>query len=291
MRSMTGYGRGDAQLDGRRMTVELKAVNHRYLDIALRMPRALSFLEEDARRLLKQGLSRGHVDVFASYQNLSDSAREVLVDTALAKAYAGALDTVGQCVGMPAAPSALDIARMPDVLKVTEAEEDQDALRGLFTQCMEEALRELTAMREVEGARLGADIGQKCDTIQAMGAQVAERAPEAVKAHQEKMRQRIQELLGDVQVDEARLINEAAFMADKLAIDEELVRLASHLKQTRAIMAGPQPSGRKLDFIVQEINREINTIGSKASDTAMQTLVVEMKSELEKVREQVQNIE
>ena len=292
MLSMTGYGRAFAQADGRQMTVEVKSVNHRFLDLAFRMPRNLAFLEDAARRAIAARLSRGHVDVFVIYRNLREDARVVQVDEVLFNAYADALQQLSGASG----PSLRDdrtlmgIARMPDVLTVSEAEEDQDAVKALMLDTLEEALDQLLAMRASEGESIARDLTERVDAIERMTAQVEARYPQTVEAYTQRLKAAVQELLGG-EADPQRLMMEVAVMADRSAIAEETVRLHSHVRQLREVFGMAEPIGRRVDFIIQELNREVNTISSKSQDIPITRLTVDMKAEIEKLREQVQNIE
>ena len=289
MLSMTGYGRATCEIDGRQLTIELKSVNHRFLDLSFRMPRNLMFLEDDARKAIGARLARGHVDVFMTYRNLRSDARTVTVDRALFDAYAAALDTVADA-GLRDDRSLMNIARMPDVMVITEAEEDQEALRALLKQTIGQALDELTAMRRREGVSMAADLNAKVDAIEAMIRQIEERYPQTVQEYTARLRAGIEELIGQ-NVDETRLLTEVAIMADRSAIAEETVRLHSHVQQLRECFASTEPVGRRLDFLVQELNREVNTISSKSQDVPITRLAVECKAEIEKLREQLQNVE
>lgn len=290
MKSMTGYGRCKIEEDGREMTVEVKSVNHRFLDVSCRLARHLSFLDESVRAGVSARLARGHVDVFVSYANQREDAKEVRVDTALALAYRRAYAQLGEALGMDAGVPLSEYARMPDVLTVQEREEDQDAVSALFERALDGALAGLLAMREREGENLRRDIHEKADNLEALRAQIAQRAPLVVAEYREKLRQRIAALT-EGEIDEARLVTEVAIFADRAAIDEELVRLLSHIGQLRAAAEETESVGRKLDFLTQELGREVNTIGSKASDAEIARLVVAAKGEIEKLREQVQNVE
>ena len=290
MKSMTGYGRCHIEEDGREMTVEVKSVNHRFLDTSYRLSRALSFLDDVVRKGVSARLARGHVDVFVSYANHRQDAREVRVDTALAVAYQKAVSELAAAVGKDADLPLSDYTRLPDVLTVQEKEDDQQAVRDLFADALAGALNQLILMREQEGARMREDILDKIGNIERIRDQVATRAPLVVAEYRDKLHQRIAALT-DGEIDEARLITEVAIFADRAAIDEELVRLKSHTAAIRETVELAEPVGRKLDFLVQELNREVNTIGSKASDTQIAQWVVEAKGEIEKLREQVQNVE
>ena len=289
MLSMTGYGRAAAEIDGRQMTIELKSVNHRFLDIAFRMPRNLLFLEEAARKAIGARVSRGHVDVFVTYKNLRTDARTVTADRALFAAYAKALNDISD-LGLKDDRSLMAIARLPDVLVVNEAEEDREAVTALMLQVISEALDQLVAMRAREGEAMRRDLMERVDAIEAMTAAVEARYPETVDAYRQRLKDAVAELVAS-DIDENRLLTEVALMADRSAIAEEVVRLRSHFVQLRGLFDDDQPIGRRIDFIVQELNREANTISSKSQDIPITRLTVDMKAEIEKLREQLQNVE
>ena len=289
MLSMTGYGRAMRAEDGRELTVELKSVNHRFLDLSFRMPRGLMFLEDDVRKLISKRVSRGHVDVFMTYRNLRSDARTVMVDRALFNAYAHALDDLSGS-GLRDDRSLMSVARMPDVLIVTEAEEDQDALRRLTADTLNDALDAMLQMRAREGVEMKRDLTSRIDHIEEMTGEIEARYPETVQEYRERLRVSIQELIGQ-SVEEARLLTEVAIMADRSAIAEETVRLRAHIAQLRECMEKDEPVGRRIDFLVQELNREVNTISSKSQDVPITRCVVSLKAEIEKLREQLQNIE
>lgn len=289
MFSMTGYGRGVCEIDGRQISIELKSVNHRFLDLSFRMPRTLMFLEDEARKAISARLARGHVDVFVTYRNLRSDARKVTVDRALFDAYAAALDSVADA-GLRDDRTLMGIARMPDVMVISEAEEDQDALRALMLQALNQALDALVAMRRREGEAMAADLNRKVDAIEAMTARIEERYPQTVAEYTARLRASIEELIGQ-SVDETRLLTEVAVMVDRSAIAEETVRLRSHIQQLRECFERQEPVGRRLDFLVQELNREVNTISSKSQDIPITRLTVDCKAEIEKLREQLQNVE
>ena len=290
MLSMTGYGRGDCEIDGRQMTIELKSVNHRFLDLSFRMPRNLMFLEDAARKAIGARLSRGHVDVFMTYRNLRTDAKTVTADRALFDAYAAALTELSDS-GLKDDRSLMAIARMPDVMVVTEADEDRDAVTALMLKALDAALDQLLAMRAREGEAMKRDLSDKVDDIERMTLEIEARYPETVNEYRQRLRDAVAELLGDAEVDENRLLTEVALMADRSAIAEETVRLKSHVAQLRKLFDDPQPIGRRIDFIVQELNREVNTISSKSQDIPITRLAVDMKAEIEKLREQLQNVE
>ncbi|MBQ6348760.1 MAG: YicC family protein [Clostridia bacterium] len=292
MLSMTGYGRAFVEIEGRQMTVEVKSVNHRFLDISFRMPRNLMFLEDAARKAIGARLARGHVDVFVTYRNLRTDARTVQVDEALFSAYVEALRRLRDAAGPELRDdrTLMGIAHMPDVMTVTEAEEDQDAVRALLEAALGQALDALCAMRAREGEAIRDDLKSRVDAIERMTEAVEARYPETVAAYTQRLRAAMEELAGSG-VDETRLMMEVAVMADRSAIAEETVRLHSHILQLRNVFESPEPIGRRVDFIVQELNREVNTISSKSQDIPITQLTVDMKAEIEKLREQVQNIE
>ena len=294
MRSMTGYGRRQVSLDGREMTVEIKTVNHRFLDLSFRLPRALSFAEDALRKQIGQTLRRGHADVNVAYLNQRQDAREIRVDEGLACQYKEALLQVrratrreGCCISEE---DATWIAAQPDVLQVTVREEDQEAVLSLLAETAAEALSDVTAMRDREGEALKADLSCHLNEVARLRNEIALLAPRVPLIYQEKLQARVREL-GVKELDEQRLAQEVALMADRCAIDEELSRLESHIGRMRQAIAAEGEVGRRLDFLTQELNREVNTIGSKASDAEITRLVVAAKSEIEKLREQVQNVE
>ena len=291
MYSMTGYGKGSASSDGREMTVELKSVNHRYLDVGMRLPRHLSFLEDPIRSALTNRLSRGHVDVFVNYRNLRRDARTVEIDAPLLSAFVAAARQANETLGLRDDLSLTAALRLPDVSNVREADEDADAVLALLNNAINNAIDAILIMREQEGDRLRVYLDRCNDTVESLTEQIAKRAPIVVNEYRAKLDERIATLLGNVEVDRARLATEVALFADKASIDEEISRLHSHIAQMRTLLIDKEPAGRKLDFVVQEMNREFNTIGSKANDGELTKLVLTGKAEIEKIREQVQNIE
>lgn len=289
--SMTGFGRASALSEGREITVELKSVNHRYLDLGFRMPRHISFLEDEIRRRLTERLTRGHVDVFVSYRNTRTDARTAVVDSALLNAYVTAANECAEKYGLRNDLSVVSALRFPDVVDVVEAEEDREAVTAVLVTALEAACAELINMRRIEGERLCADLLSRLDTVLQIRESIAQRAPSVVEDYRNKLNERIAGILQTAEIDTARLATEVALFADKANIDEELVRLQSHVAAARELLENGSAVGRKLDFIVQEMNREFNTIGSKANDKEITSLVIEGKAEIEKIREQVQNLE
>lgn len=291
VKSMTGFGRGEYAQDGKEFTVEIKTVNHRYSDVSVKMPRQIGFLEDKVRELVGKAVSRGKIDVFITYYNYGDDAKYVTFDEALAKTYISAVEALRDKFGLRDDISVSLISKYPDVLKVEQNEEDEEILWSMLKVAAENALASLIVMRENEGEGLKNVLLDRAGYIEGMIEEISKRAPEVPKEYKQKLEARIKDLLEQQTVDENRLMMEIALFADRCSIDEELVRLASHIGQMREALSLNQPIGRKLDFLVQEMNREINTIGSKANDLAITKSVVEIKSEIEKIREQIQNIE
>ncbi len=291
IRTMTGYGRHQAVVNGWDVTVELKSVNHRYFEYSSRLPRTCGFLDDKLKSYLQQEISRGKVDVYVSLDAVEQADSVVEVNTALAMAYRDALEDLEVTLEARNDISVMSIARFPDVLVVRKTETDEQEIWNAVQQVAAVALEKFVAMRELEGVRMREDVLSRRETLLQAVAAVEERSPQTVREHMEKVEARMRELLGTVAVDEQRLLTEAAIFADKIATAEETVRLRSHLDQLQDLVNSDEPVGRKLDFLVQEINRETNTIGSKASDLQLAQVVVEMKAEIEKIREQIQNIE
>ena len=291
IRSMTGFGRGDCQEDGKEFQVEIKTVNHRYSDGFIKMPRQIGFLEEKVRDMVGKAVSRGKIDVYITYNNFGDDSKYVMFDEALAKTYISAVEALRDKFSLRDDISVSLISKYPDVLKVEQAEEDEDKLWLMLKAAVENALSSLITMREIEGEGLKTDLLARALYIEKILREISLRAPDVVKEYKLKLETRIKDLLDQQNMDESRLAIEIAIFADRCSIDEEIVRLGSHLSQMREALNSQQPIGRKLDFLIQEMNREINTIGSKANDLTITRNVVEIKSEIEKMREQVQNIE
>lgn len=292
--SMTGYGRGEWIENDRRVTVEIKSINNRFCDIQIRQSRVLAPLETRTREIITRRLSRGKIDVSISFEDNSESAYRVHCDLGLAKAYATALRQIGETIGSNDTVTASQISRFNDVLRVESAQIDPEAIWHLLEQALDQAINNLMAMRAREGEKLVADIRQKIALLLDRKTLVAERAPQVPVEYRQRLKERLDNLLDNQSrafYDEQRLAAEVLVFADKCAIDEELVRLDSHLHQLDLILLESGAIGKKLDFLLQEINREINTIGSKANDLDLTQTVVDMKSELEKIREQIQNLE
>ena len=291
IRSMTGYGRDQQLLHGRSITVEIRSVNHRYFEFSCRAPRGCAFLEDRLKRALQSAISRGKVEVSLTLQTVESRHTSVAVDHALAGQYLTALRTLGEEYSLPDDLTLSVVARLPDVFTVCRDEEDEEELAADVLSVLQNALARFVAMRETEGERLRADVLSRLSVMEEHLSFVEERSPQTLAEYRARLTARLTELLNGAVPDENRILTEAGIVADRLAVDEETVRLRSHFAQLRKILESTEPVGRKLDFLVQEMNRETNTIGSKCSDTAIAGHVVEMKSEIEKIREQIQNIE
>ncbi len=291
MKSMTGYGKGTASLDGREMTVELKSVNHRFLDVSMRLPRTLSCVEDVLRTTIAGRLVRGHIDVFVNYRNTRDDAKTVRVDETLLNAYVTAAKAANSSLMLKDDLTLSNVLRLPDVTEIVPADEDADALIALAKEATVLALDGLIGMRIAEGERLKAALLSGVNAMDAYREEILARAPFVAEEYRQKLNDRIEAVLNDTEIDRARLATEVALFADRCCIDEELVRLKSHIAQFREYLESQEPVGRNMDFIVQEMNRECNTIGSKANDGALTKSVLACKAEIEKLREQIQNVE
>ena len=292
IRSMTGYGRSRQTVDGVTVTVELKSVNSRYLEFSPRVYKNYAFVEDKLKAYIQGAISRGKVDCFVQIENGNETPVTVSLNKNLADGYFSVLSQMQEQYGLSEEISVTRIAAFPDVLSVRKEDEDEDLITRAVLTVLKDACASFIRMREIEGEKLAEDILSRCDHIIALVETVEKRSPETVREYYEKLSSRMREILEGAQVDEQRLLTEAAVFADKIAVDEETVRLRSHIAQMRKLLGeSDEPVGRKLDFIVQEINRESNTIGSKAQNIDIARTVIELKAEVEKIREQVQNIE
>ena len=288
---MTGYGRGERVLHDRTITVELRAVNNRYLDCTVKIPRLYVFAEEAIKSRIQKRIARGKLDVFVSIDSTAADKVAVTLNRPVADGYYAALVQMRDSYGLHDDISVSLLSRFPDVFLVEKEQGDAEVISEDILTALYLALDEFEGMRAREGARLDADVREKAARIAALVDEIETRAPQIVTDYRERLRARMEEVLANVQLDEGRILTEAALFADKVAVDEETVRLRSHLSQLDEMLTVGGPVGRKLDFLIQEFNREANTIGSKCSDVAAAKLVVELKGEIEKIREQVQNIE
>lgn len=291
VRSMTGFGRAKYSENGLNITVELKSVNHRYFEFASRLPKGYMFLDEKLKSYCQQKISRGKLEASVIIEDNSENAAVVELNAAYAEAYLAAVKDMSRRYGIKNDVKMSSLVTNPELFTVKKQSLPEETVTAAVLKTAEEAMQSFISMREAEGERLKNDVKTRTDFILERVAFVEERSPETVKAYREKLEQKIRELIGDVQVDEQRLLTETAIFADKVAVAEETVRLKSHIRQFCSLLDSAEPIGRKLDFIVQEMNREANTIGSKAQDIEIAHTVVDIKSEIEKIREQIQNIE
>lgn len=292
VKSMTGYGRAEETLDGYAITVEVRSVNNRYLDCSVRIPRLYLFAEDAIKARVQRTISRGKVDVFVTLDSTGAEKVQVSVNKPVADGYYEALKQLAASYGLPESDISVSLlSRFPDVLLAEKAQDDVEQLAEDICSVLDGALSDFDSMRTREGARLEEDILSRAETIEEKVALVEERSPQTVAEYRAKLEARMNEVLSNAQLDPARILTEAAIFADKVAVDEETVRLRSHINQLREMLDKGGPIGRKLDFLIQEFNREANTIGSKCSDIDIARQVVDIKAEIEKIREQVQNIE
>lgn len=291
VKSMTGYGRGTASDGNMTVTVELKSVNHRFFECSIKAPRQFSFFEDKLKSYLQSRIARGKVDVFVSFERGAVSTETVTVNEALAESVVNAMRSIAEKYNVSDDVSATAVAAVSGVLTVTSGQLDEEATGNIILSAASDAVDAFIAARETEGARLAADVISKSENILQFVEIVEKRSPETVALYRERLENRIKELLQSASVDEQRVLTETALFADKIAVDEETVRLRSHIAHLNEMFKAAGPIGKKLDFIVQEMNRETNTIGSKCQDIDISRVVVDMKSEIEKIREQIQNIE
>lgn len=291
LKSMTGFGRAQKEIDGYVITVELKSVNHRYFEFSSRVPRQYGFLDEKLKSYINGKVSRGKIECYVTIEALNTDTADVVVNHTLATAYVNALKEIAETYELKDDFGASTISRFPEVLVVRKSDEDEEKLWGYVQEVCSEAIDKFVAMREVEGSKMKDDIYSRGQFILDCVSYIEERSPQTVKEYNDKLVERVHELLGDVSLDESRILQEVAIYADKVAVAEETVRLRSHIGQLNTFISSDEPVGRKMDFLVQEINRETNTIGSKANDVDIARKVVDIKAEVEKIREQIQNIE
>ena len=290
IKSMTGFGRGECSKDNVTFTVDIKTVNHRYGDISVRMPRTLSVLEEKVREVSNNKVSRGKIEIFINYDSFGQDAK-VKLDSALASAYVDSLNSLKQQFSIKDDINLSLLTRFPDVLKLENEEQDNERLWLILNEALTSAFDSLVRMREREGERLYNDLMSKLEYIRVTVAKISEKSPELITEYKNKLYDKIKEYTKDIQIDENRILTEVAIFSDRSCIDEELVRLGSHMKEFIKTLNNKGTVGKRLDFILQEMNREINTIGSKVSDLAIVNDVISIKTEIEKIREQIQNIE
>ena len=291
IKSMTGYGNAKGIVGDLNVVIELKSVNNRYLDVSIHAPRGFIFVEETIKNAVQQHLSRGKVDVFISVDSSKSDDLQVKINEPLLKSYLSALHTIEENYGLDNDVSAGSISRYPDVLSLEKKELDVDAVAAGMAGLVEQALSDFDSMRQREGQKLHDDILNKVSEIERLLSMVEQLSPQTIAEYKDRLYQKMREVLEDTAIDEARIVQEVAIYSDKIAIDEETVRLHSHISQLKSMLEQGSPIGRKMDFLIQEFNREANTIGSKCQNSDIAHHVVDMKSEIEKMREQVQNIE
>ena len=291
IRSMTGYGRAEKTIDGREITVEMRAVNNRYLDLNVKLPRVFGFAEDAVKSVVKKNVARGKMDVFITVNVTSDESMRISLNKPVLEGYLAALGSIAADYGVRDDVSVMSLARLPDVFVVEKQEEDEQKLTDDILSVVQEALDKFNAMREKEGAAMEQDLRSRARTVLSLVEKIEARSPITLAEYRARLTQKMQEVLGQTNIDESRILQEAAVYADKIAVDEETVRLRSHLNHLDQMLTNGGAIGRKLDFLLQEFNREANTIGSKGNDIEQARTVVELKAELEKIREQTQNIE
>ena len=291
IKSMTGFGRCLETVNGRDILVEIKSVNHRYYEFSARIPRAYGYLEEKLKSFLQGKISRGKVDVNVTIYSVNGEDEIIEVNRAVAKEYIDALRSANEELGLSDDLTLSRIMRLPDIFNVRKAQEDEDVIWNDVRTVAEKALASFISMRENEGVKMREDILSRLDYISELVAKVEEKSPEVTENYRKRLYDKLTEILNDKKIDEQRIVTEAAIFSEKTAVDEETVRLKSHIVQCKGLLDSSEAVGRKLDFLIQEFNRESNTIGSKAQDLEITKIVVELKSEIEKIREQIQNIE
>ena len=291
IKSMTGYGSAKGLAEGLEITVELKSVNNRYLDAAVKLPRSFLFAEDAVKTAIQSHISRGKVDVFVTVNSNNSDEMTVRINEPLLRGYLSAVNSIAEKYSLQNDITAMAAARFPDVLTVEKKDLDAEALSKAIVEITEQALRDFDIMRLREGEKLREDVLNRLETIDTLVSAVEEKAPETAVEYRVKLEQKLAELLGSTAIDENRILMEAAVYAEHIAVDEETVRLRSHMAQLRSMIDGNSPIGRKIDFLVQEFNREANTIGSKCQNSEIAHVVVDLKAEIEKIREQIQNIE
>lgn len=291
IKSMTGYGSGTALAAGKAFTMEVRCVNHRYSDFNIKCPRVYTFAEDEIKRQVGRTIARGKADIYMTVENREGSGAVVRADVELARGYHEGLILIAKELGLSYEPMANDFLRVPDVFQVEKAEDDDDVILAAIREALAAALESFDAMRRAEGERLYADMNGRLDVIAALTDKIEERAPAIVDEYRERIETRMRQIMEEIPYDESRLLSEVAIFSDRVNVNEEIVRLKSHVSQMRKMLSSAEPVGRKLDFLIQEMNREINTVGSKSNDLDTARMVIDVKAEIEKLREQCQNVE
>ena len=291
VRSMTGYGKGFAENSEARVTIEMKSVNHRYLDLSIKLPKKLNFLESSIRNKISESIFRGKVDVYITLNEHSDACYQVSVNDAMAQKYLDSISAMASKLGVDNDMKASNIVRLPDVIELEETDSDEDSLKELVFEALSQCVEQFVQSRITEGQRLEKDLIAKMDEMIVLVDKLEKRSPIIIEEYRNRITTKIHELLEDTKIDESRIAQEVTMYADKVCIDEEMVRLKSHVAETRSVFDLDKEVGRKLDFLAQELNREANTILSKSTDVEIADIGITLKTLIEKVREQIQNIE
>lgn len=291
LKSMTGYGRHEAVADGKKILVEIKSVNHRFSDYNIKVPRYMGFLEDKVRKYASEYITRGKVDIYVNVESYGESDKDIILNEELAKNYIDVLYELRDKFGLKDDISVSNVAAYADIFKTERREDNEEEIWKLTKDVLEKAMTAFTEMREREGGRIEKDLRARIDYMKELAVKVDEYSPQTVKDYRDRLYAKIKELVEDREIEETRLLTEVAIFADKVAVNEETVRLGSHFEEFYKILDSGEPAGRRLDFLIQEINREVNTIGSKAQDINIAKIVVTLKGEIEKLREQIQNIE
>lgn len=290
IRSMTGFGHGEYEKEGRNYVVEIKSVNHKYSDINVKLPRFMNAIEDDIRKRISSSISRGKIDVYVSFDNYGTSGTKIRINKELAKQYLSELRDLADETGLEYNINLIDVSKLPEILKLDD-DEDENLILNEVMIAVDEALNKFISMREIEGEKLVEDIRERLGDIEKLVDEITSYSTTLVDEYIEKLHTRVQELMGDQTVDENRLNQEIVIFSDKSSIEEELTRLKSHISQLYTLLSQESPIGKKIDFLIQEMNRETNTIGSKANSLDITNRVIEIKTEIENIREQIQNIE
>lgn len=291
VRSMTGYGKGIAENSDARVTIEMKSVNHRYLDLNIKLPKKLNFLESTIRNKISESVFRGKVDIYITLNEHSDACYQVSINDAIAQKYYDSISAMAEKLGIDNDMKASSISRLPDVIELEEMEADEDSLKILVLEALDACIKQFVDSRVAEGNRLETDLISKMDEMLVLVDKLEKRSPQIIEEYRARLKAKVAELLEDTHIDEARVAQEVVIYADKVCIDEEMVRLKSHVSETRGVFDLDKEVGRKLDFLAQELNREANTILSKSTDVEIADIGITLKTLIEKVREQIQNIE
>lgn len=291
IQSMTGFGRGEAANEKYKVTIEMKSVNHRYLDLSVRLPRKLNFYEPAIRNQVKEFAKRGKIDIFVSIEQLQENAESIQYNPQIAAAYLSGISQMADEFSIDGTIQAYQLARFPDVFTKAEEDDNEEEWIPIVTQALHDACEKFAESRRIEGEKLAKDLSEKLDHISDLVDKIETRSPQIVEEYRKKITEKVEQLLGDTQIDENLLATEIVMFSDKICVDEEMVRLRTHVEHVKETLAVGENIGRKLDFLIQEMNREANTTLSKANDSEVSEYGIDLKTEIEKIREQIQNIE